>query len=133
MSSIQEAVELVIVTYDDIYLSVVRLRDGWADAYQRESAILRLSAADAKKLGLNEGGRVELTSRSGSVVVVAKVDTGCSEGVGCMPASPYSNRLASYDPGVARLPDVKRIVTTAAATGKEVTPLPDILVRRTFA
>jgi len=129
MSTPKEGIPLVIVTYQDIYQWVAKQRDGWGDAYQQHSAVVRLSPADLKRLGLDDGALVELKSQAGSVVVKAKSDPICQqEGTGYMPASLYSNRLASYNPSVSRLPNLKRIEVRAVPTEKDVTPLPDLLL-----
>lgn len=133
MSLPQEGIPLVIVTYQDIYQWVVKQRDGWGDTYQKHSAVARISPADLKKLELKDGARVELRSQSGSVVVGIKSDPACEEGVGYMPSSLYSNRLASYDPSASRLPNLRRIEVRAVPTQKDVTPLSDLLVRKTVA
>lgn len=133
MSLPEEGIPLVIVTYRDIYQWVVNQRDGWGEACQKHAAIVRLSPADLKKLELKDGARVELRSESGSVVVEVKSDPACEEGMGHMPASLYSNCLASYNPSVSRLPNLKRIEVRAVPTEKDVTALPDLLVRKTVA
>ena len=134
MSLPEEGIPLVMVTYRDIYQEVVKQKDGWgSDAYQKHSAMARISPADLKKLDLTDGARVELRSRSGSVVVEAKSDPACEEGMGYMPASLYSNFLASYDPSASRLPNLSRIEVRAVKTQKDVTPLSDLLVRKTVA
>jgi len=61
-------------------------------------------------------------------VVKAKSDPICQqEGTGYMPASLYSNRLASYNPSVSRLPNLKRIEVRAVSTEKDITPISDLL------
>ena len=134
MSLPEEGIPLVMVTYRDIYQEVVKQKDGWgSDAYQKHSAMARISPADLKKLELKDGARVELRSQSGSVVVDVKSDATCQEGMGYMPASLYSNRLAGYDPLASRLPNLRRIAVRAMPTEKDVTPLSDLLVRKTVA
>jgi len=127
MSSPKKDIPLVIVTYQDIHQWVARQRDGLGDAYQQHSARVQLSPADLKRLGLNDGASVELKNKAGSVVVKAKSDPACQEGIGYMPASLYSNRLASYNPSISRLPNLKRIEVRSAPTEKDITPLSDLL------
>jgi formylmethanofuran dehydrogenase subunit D len=129
MTSPQAGICLTIVTHEDVHLSVVKLREGWGDAYQKKAAIVRLSPADVEKLGLKDNARVELTSPAGSVVVTAKSDATCEAGMGLMPSSLYTNRLASYDPGTSVLPG-KHIEARAAPTEKGITPVSDLMVRR---
>ena len=132
MTSPQNAIRLMVVTHEDVHLSIVKLRDGWGDAYQKKAAIVRLSPADIEKLGLKDNARVELTSPAGSVVVTAKSDRTGEAGTGLMPSSPYTNHLVSYDPGSSVLPG-KHIEAGAAPTEKGITPLSDLMVRRNRA
>jgi len=46
-----------------------------------------------------------------------------------MPASLYSNRLASYNPSISRMPNLKRIEVRAVPTEKDITPLSDLLLK----
>ena len=132
MTSPQAGICLTIVTHEDVHVSVVKLREGWGDAYQKKAAIVRLSPADIEKMGLKDNARVELTSPAGSVVVTAKSDRTGEAGTGLMPSSLYTNRLASYDPSVSVLPG-KHIEARAVSTEKGITPLSDLMVRRNRA
>jgi len=132
MTSPQNGILLIIVTYEDVHLSIVKLRNGWGDAYQKQAALVRMAPADIEKLGLKDNARVELTSPAGSVVVTAKSDATCEAGTGLMPSSLYTNRLASYDPRFSLLPS-KHIKAGVAPTGKGITPVSDLMVRRNRA
>jgi formylmethanofuran dehydrogenase subunit D len=132
MTSPQNGILLIIVTHEDVHLSIVKLRNGWGDAYQKQAAVVRMAPADIEKLGLKDNARVELTSPAGSVVVTAKSDATCEAGTGLMPSSLYTNRLASYDPSISPLPS-KHIKAGVAPTGKGITPVSDLIVRRNRA
>jgi formylmethanofuran dehydrogenase subunit D len=129
----EKGVPLIIVTYQDIYQWLIRQRDGWGDSYQAQSATVRLSPVDLKNLGLSDGDLVELGNEAGAIVVKTKSDPACEEGTALMPASLYSNRLASYDPSRSRLPNLKRIDVIARPTENNITPFSDLLVRKTVA
>ena len=132
MTSTRESINLTVVAHEDVHLAIARLRDGWSDAYQKKAAVVRLSRADLEKLGLKDNARVELTSPAGSVVVTAKLDAAGDDGLGLMPSSLYTNRLASYEPGSSTLLG-KHIQARVVPTEKVVTPLSDLLVRRNRA
>ena len=132
MTSPQNGIRLTIVTHEDVHLSIVKLRDGWGDAYQKKAAIVRIAPADVEKLGLKDNARVELTSPAGSVVVTAKSDATCEAGMGLMPSSLYTNRLASYDPG-SRCCPASTSRPESAPTEKGITPVSDLMVRRNRA
>ena len=131
MTTPEAGIRLVLLTYDDIYQWIARQRDGMGETYRKHAALICLSPSDLKEVGLQDGGHVELSSQSGSVVVEVKSDTACAEGTGHMPASLYSNCMAGYDPSVSTLPNLKRIEVTAVPTQKDVTAISDLLVRKT--
>jgi formylmethanofuran dehydrogenase subunit D len=126
-------IRLNLVVYESIYVSIAGQRDGWGEAYQKKAAMVYLSPADMTNLQIRDGDRIEMTSESGSVVVAAEAGDDCSEGTGNMPFSLYSNRLASYDPGLSSLPNLRLIEARVHATTKGITPLSDLLIRRTVA
>jgi formylmethanofuran dehydrogenase subunit D len=132
MTSPQQGINMTIVAHEDVHLAIAKLRDGWGDAYQKKAAVARLSRADLEKLGLKDNARVELTSPAGSVVVTAKSDATGQAGVGLMPSSLYTNRLAGYESGSSRLPG-QHIEARAVPTEKAITPISDLKVRRNHA
>lgn len=127
------SIHLNLITYESIHVSIAKQRDGLSEAYQKKAAMVYLSPADMKSLQIRDGDPVEMTSESGSVVVAAESDDDCKEGTGHMPLSLYSNYLASYDPSLSPLPNLKLIEARAFTTRKGITPLSDLLIRRTVA
>ena len=132
MTSPQIGILLTIVAHADVHLAISKLRDDWGDAYQKKAAVLRLSRADLEKLGLKDNARVELTNPAGSVVVTAKLDAAGDHGLGLMPSSLYTNRLASYEPGSSTLLG-KHIEARVIPIEKGITPVSDLIVRRNRA
>jgi formylmethanofuran dehydrogenase subunit D len=132
MMSAREGIILTIVTHEDVHLSIVKQKGDWGDAYQKKASVVRLARADLEKLGLKDGGRVEISTAAGSVVVVVRADATGEAGVGFMPSSLYTNRLASYDPGCSTLPG-KHIEARVMPAEKGITPVADLVVRRNRA
>jgi len=132
MTSPENGTLLTIVTHENVHLAIVKLRDGWSDAYQKKAAVVHLSRADLEKLGLKDNARVELMGPAGSVVVIAKLDAAGEAGVGLMPASLYTNRLASHESSSSALIG-KHIEARAMPTEKAITPVADLIVRRNRA
>lgn len=129
MTSPQEGIALTIIVHDEAYLPVVRLGEGWGEAYQKKAAVVRLARADLQTLGLKENGRVEITGPAGSVVVAARSETVVEAGSGLMPASLYTNFLGGDEAGSMVLPG-RHIEARAAATERDITPIGDLIVRR---
>jgi len=111
---------IVIVTYRDVFQWVAKQKGISSSDYQDRSTIVRMSSSDMKVLGIVDDAPVRLRTSLGEVVVRAKSDPGCRQGFGFMPASPYSNKLASYDPVKGRLPNFKRIEVVVAPTDEKV-------------
>ena len=132
MTSPQNEILLTIVAHEDVHLAIVRLRDGWGDAYQKKAAVVHLSRADLEKLGLKDNARVEVTGPAGSVAVTAKSDATCEAGLGFMPSSLYTNRLVSYEPASPTMPG-KHIGARVMPTEKHITTVSDLVVRRNRA
>jgi formylmethanofuran dehydrogenase subunit D len=120
------------VTHEDVHLSIVRQKGDWGDAYQKKAAVVRLSRADLEKLALKDGAKVEISTAAGSVVVTARSDATGEAGVGFMPSSLYTNRLASYDPGSPIVPG-NHFEAQVVPTEKVITPISDLIVRRNRA
>jgi formylmethanofuran dehydrogenase subunit D len=132
MTSAYAGTPLLIVTHENVHLSIVKQKGDWGDAYQKKAAMVRLAKADLERMGLKDGARVEISTAAGSVVVMAKSDATCEAGLGFMPASLYTNRLAVFDPGYLVSPG-KYIQARVTATEKAVTPVSDLIVRRSRA
>jgi formylmethanofuran dehydrogenase subunit D len=133
MEQAAPVIHLNLVNYESIYVSVAAQRDGWDAEYQKKAAVVQISPADAERLQIRDGDCVEITSESGSVVIVAESDKHCEAGTGYLPLSLYSNRLAGYDPSRSPLPNLKLIEARVSSTKKAVTPVSDLLIRRTVA
>jgi len=132
MTSPQQGISLTIVAHEDVHLAIAKMRDGWGDSYQKMAAVARLSRADLEKLGLKENAKVELTGPAGSVVVTVRSDASLEAGIGVMPSSLYTNRLASYESSSSALLG-KHIEARAMPTEKAITPVADLIVRRNRA
>ena len=125
MNSSKSQISLIIVTYRDAFQWRAKER-GLDTSYQELSAVLQLSPQDMETLKIKNNARVRLSNAVGAVVVQAKVNDKCQRGFGYMPVSPYANRLTSYDPAKAKLPDFKRIEVTVEATKEDVTSLSEL-------
>jgi formylmethanofuran dehydrogenase subunit D len=126
MSPSKSQIPLTIVTYRDAFQWMIKEKEGVSTGYQEHSAILRLSPQDMEALGIGDNARVKLSNALGTVVVQAKADDKCQQGFGYMPVSPYINRLTSYDPAKAKLPDFKRIEVMVEATEADITPISEL-------
>lgn len=126
-----QGVSLTLVVCHDIYVEVARQRDGLSENYEHCSAVVWVSPATLKRLSVSDGDTVRLTSEGGSVVVRAKAQAGCPEGIGYMPASLYAARLAYYRADSPEFPALKHIKATAYPSTEGITRSTDLLQRRT--
>ncbi len=61
--------------------------------YQEVAAKIRLSPLDAQRLDVKEGDIIQVTSKTGEVVVRAHIDDKTPEGLAIMSPGPYANAL----------------------------------------
>jgi len=61
--------------------------------YQKVAARITISFRDAQRLNVKEGDMVEVTSKTGSVVVIATLHQNQPEGMVVMPPSPWAFAL----------------------------------------
>lgn len=106
-------IHLLLVTCRDVFQYAARQKGEASSDYEQRSTLLRLSPEDMKVLGVKDGERVKLSNQIAELVVRVKTEKSCWQGVGFIPASPYVNRLTSYDPVKRRLPDFKRLEVVA--------------------
>ena len=116
----RQEIPLIIATRRDIFQWVSKIK-GFEEQYQERSAVVWLSLGDMKALKMEEGDNIRLRNALDAIVVQAKVDSGCPQGLAFMPVSRYSSRLVGYDPSKAKLPGFKRIEVLAELTEEEVT------------
>ncbi|MDY7035530.1 MAG: molybdopterin dinucleotide binding domain-containing protein [Thermodesulfobacteriota bacterium] len=116
-----------IVTYRDIFQTVVKEKASFNADYQERSAIALMFPGDMKALKIKSDSRLRLRNSFGMVVVRAKACPDCQKGIIYMPFSPYSNVLANYDPGKAKLPDFKMIEVEVEPAEEEITPVSELI------
>jgi len=116
-----------IVTYRDIFLEVIKEKASFNADYQERSAIALMFPGDMKALKIKSDSRLRLRNDFGVVVVRAKSGPGCQKGFIYMPYSPYSNVLADYDPGKAKLPDFKMIEVEVEPAEEKITPVSELI------
>ncbi|MFX1563381.1 MAG: molybdopterin dinucleotide binding domain-containing protein [Promethearchaeota archaeon] len=61
--------------------------------YKQVAARISLCPRDAHRLGLEEGKTVQITSKTGQVIVHVKVDEATPEGLAVMSPGPWTNAL----------------------------------------
>ncbi len=126
MTPEMDGLPLTILTYSDIHLDIARQKHGWGDAYQKLAAIVRLSPADMKKMGLADGGAISLRSEVSHIVVEARGEKTIEAGTGVMPASLYTGYLLA-DVEHMTAAGLSLIGVVAAVSTKAPTPLNEIL------
>ena len=119
-------ISLTIVACHDIFQRLAMEQGILTAGYQEHSAVVRMSAEDMHALGVEDGAVVKMSNSTGSIVVQARLDTGCEPGFGYMPMSLYPNMLASYQPEEAKLPNFKHIKVAAEPSDEDVTPIAEV-------
>ena len=120
--------KITIVTYRDIFQSAVMEKGRFSEEYLKLSAVIKMDAADIKKLGVKDGDTVIAKNDSGKVVIRVESSgyDASHPGIAYMPNSPWSNTLVSADTGGSGVPRYKRIeVVVSSAKGDGVTAIDD--------
>ena len=121
-----QRITLTVISCHDTFQQSARQRGSLTAEYQQRSAIMQMSPQDMHSLGIEDKAVVKLTSSAGSVTVQAKSDPRCEPGFGYIPMSLYSNRLSSYDPLKAKLPNFKNMEVMVEPSDESITPIQDI-------
>ena len=118
--------KVTIVTYRDIFQSAVMEEGRFSEEYLKLSAVIKMDAADIKKLGVKDGDTV-IVKNDDEKVVVRVENSGYDashQGIAYMPNSPWSNALVSADTGGSGVPQYKKIeATVSSAKGESVTTI----------
>ncbi len=88
--------DITVVTYRDVFQSSACEEDRNGGECERLSAVIVLDTAEMKRMGIQDGANVKLTSKWGSIVVKAVFSPREEQkGIGFMVNSPWSNALVS--------------------------------------
>ncbi|MGP8336769.1 MAG: molybdopterin dinucleotide binding domain-containing protein, partial [Methanosarcinaceae archaeon] len=102
--------KVTIVTYRDIFQSAMMEEGRFSEEYTKLSAVIKMDAADIKKLGVNERDTVVVKNDCGKIVIRVESSGHDSshKGFAYMPNSPWSNALVSADTGGSGVPRYKK-------------------------
>ena len=118
--------KVTIVTYRDIFQSAVMEEGRFSEEYLKLSAVIKMDAADIKKLDVKEGDTVVVKNDGGKVIVRVENSgyDASHQGIAYMPNSPWSNALVSADTGGCGVPQYKKIeAMVSSAKGESVTTI----------
>ena len=124
--------KVTIVTYRDIFQSAIMEEGRFSEEYAKLSTIIKMDAADIKKLDVREGDTVVIKSNDNdnNVKVVVRVENSGYDaphpGIAYMPNSPWSNMLVSANTNGSGVPRYKNIgATVSSAKGESITGIDD--------
>ncbi|MHA2423659.1 MAG: molybdopterin dinucleotide binding domain-containing protein [Candidatus Thorarchaeota archaeon] len=105
-------------------MEIGKLSDGYRDAV----GYCELDATVLESLGISAGDPIEVETIHGQVIVKSKKSRAKDPGLAFIPTGPYYNVLLDSDTQESGMPSYKGIEAKVfAASGKEVTPLRDLL------
>ncbi len=88
--------------------------------YRASASVCYLNPVDIMELGIEEGGRIRLTSPAGSVVLSARAAEGLARGEVFVPLGPYANHIIGVETHATGMPDFKSAEIEVAVTGDPV-------------
>ncbi|RJS72427.1 MAG: hypothetical protein CW694_02955 [Candidatus Syntrophoarchaeum sp. WYZ-LMO15] len=96
--------EIKILIISDIFQSAESCRGRISREYQDLSAVVYLDKEDMKAWSIKDGMNVTLFNENGKIVVTGRSSKEEHRGIGLMPPSIYSMRLASFDETSGAIP-----------------------------
>ena len=75
--------------------------------YRTAVSVCYVHPVDLMDLGIEEGARVILTSRAGSIVLITRAAEGVNRGEVFVPLGPYANHIISAETHSTGMPDFK--------------------------
>jgi len=78
-----------------------------SDSYRSVASTCFLNPVDMMMLGIENGGRVMITSPDGHVVLTARSTEGVTQGEIFVPIGPYANHIISSETHGTGMPDFK--------------------------
>ncbi|MBW6470955.1 MAG: formylmethanofuran dehydrogenase [Methanosarcinaceae archaeon] len=121
--------KVTIVTYRDIFQSAVMEKGRFSEEYLKLSAVIKMDAADIKKLNVEKGDTVIVKNKDNNGKVIVRVENSgydSHSGIAYMPNSPWSNALVDADTGGSGVPRYKNIeATVSSAKGESITAIDD--------
>ncbi len=106
--------DIKIITRRDVFQASACEEDRFGDECLELSALIMLDAAEMKRMGIQDGGNVRLTSKWGSVVVKARASPREEQkGLGFMVNGPWVNALVSDETpdGIPVFKDIEAKIT----------------------
>ncbi|MDP2797793.1 MAG: molybdopterin dinucleotide binding domain-containing protein [Methanoregula sp.] len=77
------------------------------DAYRAVASVCFLNPVDLMMLGIEDGGRVRVTTPAGHIVLTARPDEGVALGEIFVAIGPYANHIISSETHGTGMPDFK--------------------------
>jgi formylmethanofuran dehydrogenase subunit D len=88
--------------------------------YRSAVSVCYMNPVDLMELGIEEGARVILTSRAGSIVLTTWTAEGINRGEVFVPLGPYANHIISAETHATGMPDFKGEPVEVAVTDEPV-------------
>ncbi len=99
-----------------------------SEIYFEATTQIRLDAKDIKKLKIEPGDTVEVTTEHGSIVLRAELAPRASEGIGFIPYGPWANCIIGGDTDSTGMPTMKGLkAKVTPAPNKQVLTLKELL------
>ena len=118
--------ELKLVIAHSFEVDIEAEKDKSSKEYEYLAGRASFSKSDFQRLGIKEGGSVNIKSDTAQVVVSGFIDERLEEGVTSMPRGPWALSLVAV-PADGSPPKMHGIKITATKTDDKVTPLDSLL------
>ncbi|MHA1924980.1 MAG: molybdopterin dinucleotide binding domain-containing protein [Candidatus Thorarchaeota archaeon] len=118
--------DLKLVIAHSFEVDIEGKKDKISDEYRNLAARAYFSKSDFQRLGIKEGGSVNIKSGTAQVVVSGFIDERLEDGVASMPRGPWALSIVAV-PSDGSPPKIHGIKVTATRTDDKVTSLDSLL------
>jgi formylmethanofuran dehydrogenase subunit D len=95
--------------------------------YRAAVSVCYMNPLDLMDLGIEQGARVTLTSRSGRIVLITRATEMVNQGEVFVPLGPYANHLISAQTHATGMPDFKGEPVDVIPTDEQVKDIDDVM------
>lgn len=98
-----------------------------SERYWSSANCIMLNPLDAEKIGVQDGGSVEVSTLHGSIILYCRLSKEVEEGIAFMPLGPWANRLLDFKTFGTGIPSVKGVEAKVRRVEGEPPTLEDLL------
>lgn len=105
------------------------LENKTSKAYFNSAAYCEMNSGDAKKIGVQPGNNIRVTTDFGSVVVSLRICEGNPDGLIFVPMGPWANAVVDPSTAGCGMPGFKGVKAVVEATSESAPTMQELMAR----